>query len=161
MTDLDYLHLAYKAAERSPDPSTQNGAVLVNSDGFLIASACNEFPHDVLVTEERLVKPLKYQYIEHAERNAIYEAAYYGKKTQGATMYCPWFACMECARAIIQAGITEVVGHAFHLHTKRPDWQPAIERADEMLRDAGVRFRRVPGEVGGVRIRFDGELVCP
>jgi dCMP deaminase len=50
--------------------------------------------------------------MEHAERDAIYKAAFVGMQTEGATLYVPWFACADCARAIIAAGITRVVGNS-------------------------------------------------
>lgn len=163
---LFYLKLAYQvAAEKSTDPSTQNGAVLVSPLRSLegkpvrefIASA-NFFPEGVKESQERWVRPLKYKFVEHAERNVIYLAAKRGFKTEGATMYVPWFACADCARAIIQAGITEVVGHDYPPHKEQTSWKESIEIADKMLEEAGVKFTRVPG-VFGVKIRFNGQVI--
>lgn len=162
MDDLYYLRHAYKvAAEFGTDPSTQNGALLVDRYGAILVAAANRFPAGVRETAERWERPLKYAFVEHAERNAIFSAAREGVRTEGLTMYCPWFACADCGRAIIQAGVTEVVGHDFPLHRSRPDWRKSIEVALAMFEEAGVKTRLVPGEVGGVTIRFDGKPVQP
>ena len=112
--------------------------MLVTADGKRMISAANILPGSVVKTEERMARPLKYQYIEHAERTAIYRAAANGISTKGATMYCPWFACIDCARAIICAGVAEVVGHK-DVRAKTPaHWIESIAMADGMLREAGV-----------------------
>jgi len=164
---LFYLKLAYQvAAKESTDPSTQNGAVLVSASRPVegdktvrefVASA-NFFPRGVQESQERWTRPLKYKFVEHAERNVIYLAAMRGFKTEGATMYVPWFACADCARAIIQAGITEVVGHDYPPHREQTSWKESIEVADKMLEEAGVKFIRIPGHFG-VKIRFNGQVV--
>lgn len=159
-TDVDYecLQAAYRtAASKSTDPSTQNGAILV-VDGRVIARGANHFPRGVVESEDRFERPLKYSFIEHAERNSIYEAARLGRMTSGATMYCPWFACADCGRAIIQAGVVRVVGHKTPLHASRPDWQTSIAVATQMLTEAGVRMDYLEGSFD-VLIRFDGEAV--
>ena len=58
---------------------------------------------------ERLVRPTKYLWIEHAERNAICNAARAGTATEGCTIYVEIMPCMDCARAVVQAGIIQVV----------------------------------------------------
>jgi dCMP deaminase len=114
MEDLakKYLRAAYEyAAKNSTDPTTQNGAMLVNKAGEIVAKGANRFPRGVRENEDRREKPQKYFYMGHAEKYAIFEAARKGIKTEGLTMYCPWSVCAECARAIIQAGIKKVVAH--------------------------------------------------
>jgi hypothetical protein len=76
-TNEEYLLLAYQKATESPDPSTQNGAVIPyqpkcepESDCCLV-SACNTFPAGVHNKPDRLERPKKYSYIEHAERGVI------------------------------------------------------------------------------------------
>ena len=111
--DVEFMLEAYRWAEKfSTDPSTQNGAVLVSFDGWrdgqIVAWGANHFPQGVLESDERWQRPLKYSYVEHAERNAIFDAAARGVATAGLTMYVPWFACADCGRAIIQAGISNI-----------------------------------------------------
>jgi dCMP deaminase len=165
-TDRKWLRYAYDVAgDLSTDPSTQNAAVLVDMEhlpgGFVLLAAANCFPRGVQETPERWERPLKYSYVEHAERNAIYAAAYQGVETRGLTMYVPWFACSECARAIIQAGISEVVGHKAIFDRTMARWKDTITVAHGMLTEAGVKFRMVDGEIGGFPVRFDGQLWQP
>lgn len=158
MTDLGFLKEAYSVAiDFSTDPSTQNGAILVEGGGY-VAFGANHFPRGVQELPERWERPGKYQYVEHAERNCIYDAARYGVRTEGLIMYCPWFACTDCARAIIQAGIKEVVGHDTPLHDNPSQvWSDSIKVAYTMLDEAGVKMRHVPGIIG-LKIRFNGVL---
>lgn len=160
--DRFWLSEAYrKATQSSTDPSSQIGAVIVDSGRGLISWGTNHFPEGVAESAARWQRPLKYSYVEHAERNAIYHAARNGCATQGATMYAPWFACADCARAIIQAGISEVVGHQDASDKTMERWAETINLADGMLSEAGVKFRRVTGKLYAPAIRFDGEVWHP
>jgi len=173
--DLLYLKEAYKIAQHSPDRSTQNGAILIrdNSDFRLeniLAYGINEHPRGVLRSEERLSRPLKYAFTEHAERNAIFYAAKSGVKTDGLIMYCPFFACEDCGRAIIQAGIKEVIGYAgperwsrekANIQGNAIDWNKTINKALEMFDEAGVKYRWVDGKIGNIKVLFAEEFVFP
>jgi dCMP deaminase len=151
------LMLAYEMAMyHSTDPRTQNGAVLLTESGRVLKDS-NHFPEGVRETEERWGKD-KLKYVEHAERNVIFLAARLGVATDKAVMYVPWFACCDCARAIIQAGIKTVYGHDADVHHTRPDWKPSIDIADQMLREANVNFFRIRHNFG-ITIKFDGKLV--
>ncbi len=164
-TDEQLLMRAYVLArEMSHDPSTQNGALLVDSTGKIVASGANTFPAGVAMSDERWTRPLKYEFVEHAERNAIYDAARMGVRTKGLLMYCAWAACPDCARAIIQAGISVLVTH-------RPQsgdngtWGDGIARADAMMREAGVILRFIDKKLtrdGDVfSVRRNGQLMTP
>ncbi len=175
---LYFLKRAYEvAAKESPDPSTQVCALLVylpekdwfdhqgnknffNShiERYIRTYGVNKFPENVIETPERWQKPLKYSYITHAETNAIYSAARSGIVTEELTMIANWFACESCAKAIIQAGIKEVIGHTSPLHEGHQAWSESIKIGDQMLKEAGVKFRRIPGKFG-VKVRFNGEEV--
>lgn len=158
------LRQAYTLALRSPDPSTQNGALLLRTDhAYVISQGCNEFPANVEYREERWKRPDKYKYIEHAERNAILGAAKYGQRVEGSTMVAPWAACSDCARAIIQSGVHTLVRHQ-DASDKSPDfWLEEIVVADQMLHEAGVVVIDVKGKVceDTHRIRFSGTLWSP
>lgn len=155
--DRAFLKRAYAYAKRfSTDPSTQNGALLVR-ENQQFAIGANHFPLGVTEKSERWERPAKYQFVEHAERNVIFACAKIGVATGHSTMFCPWFACADCARAIIQAGISEVVGHDCPLHKRRPDWYESIRVAMEMLKEAGVKTRYYTGELGE-EIIFNGVL---
>lgn len=147
-TDEEWLRAAYGVAGWSPDPSTQNGGILINADGIEIARCCNEFPLDVKYTPARWERPLKYSLIEHAERNLIYSAARRGLSTCDSTMFVPWAACADCARAIIQAGVVRLVRHHdATVHGAGGNWDGSISIADAMLNEAGVEITDVVGRL--------------
>jgi len=154
------LRDAYEhASDVSPDPSTKNGAVLVGVDGSVLAYGVNRFPIGVAEKTSRLIdKETKYRLIVHAENGAIFNAARHGKMVFGATLYCPFYACSECAKAIIQSGIKRVVGHAqlMALAVKHTVWTKSIVNAWDMLHEAGVQCCLYDGTIGEI-IRFNGK----
>lgn len=154
--DIEHLREVYRfASAASDDPDTQNGALIITRDGRHVFGA-NTIPAGVSLKGSRLVRPEKYLWIEHAERDAIFSAARDGRPLRGAVMYCPWYACPDCARAIIQSGIREVVGHDKPFSMTPPRWKDLIAKAKVMLFEAGVAMRVVSGDIG-VAIRFDGK----
>jgi dCMP deaminase len=156
-TAAEWLRIAAQEAARgSDDPHTQNGAVIVPRTPSFVCIGVNRVPSGVWAAPDRLARPAKYEYIEHAERAAIYAAARVGTQTLGATLYCPWFACMDCARAIIMAGISEVVGHVKPRAATPERWTNQIVKAEAMLMEARVNIRWLADPLG-VTIRFDGE----
>lgn len=165
------LREAYKVALKSPDPSTQNGALLarmyswgssrLEPTSIPNTKACNEFPVGVKYTEARWERPLKYQVIEHAERNSIYAAAFSGIPTQGLTMVCSWATCADCARAIIQSGITRLVTHKQAYDRSTGAWKDSIAVAFEMLEEAQVEIVFYDGKLNADPIRHSGEIWTP
>lgn len=132
-----YLDLAKHLAGWSKDRSVGVAAVIVGSSGEVRSFGYNGFPRGVNDDlDERHERPAKYLWTEHAERNAIYNAARVGTPIDGCTMYLPWFPCCGCARAIAQSGIRYLV-------CARPDltdprWGKEFEVSLEILTEAGV-----------------------
>lgn len=123
-------------AAQSKDTGAQVGAIIVAQDGRILAEACNELPDGVLDSGLRRTRPAKYLFTEHAERNAIYQAARHGYKLAGATMYQSWYPCADCARSIIQSGIQRVV--AQRPNFEDPRWGESLTAARHMFREAGI-----------------------
>lgn len=143
MTEDDIFYMAdcQDYALRSPDPSRKTGATIVNRRGEITARGRNHFPFGISCTDARLERPAKYKWIEHAERDAIYSAARRGIRTAGSRMYLTWYPCADCARAIIQAAIVELI-------CREPDWSDPRWAEDfsivnEMLSEARVAVRFV------------------
>lgn len=152
------LRLCYEAAGKdSTDPSTQNSALIIsNPDATQGIMAANHFPLGVAENPQRWERPVKYYYVEHAERNAIYQAARVGYRTEGAIMVSPWAACADCARAIIQSGIKTLVRHRMkeaHAH-----WNETIIAGDTMMYEAGISIIELE-PIPGYKLRRDGVLV--
>jgi dCMP deaminase len=100
----------------------------------------NGFPRGIDDSvEERHERPLKYRWTEHAERNAIYVAARNGIALANCRMYLPWFPCMDCARAIVQVGLIELIAY-------RPDfnhatWGEDFRIANQLFDEARLAVR--------------------
>ena len=103
-----FFDMAHMAAERSKDPNTNVGAVIVDDGRSIVATGYNGFPARVKDTNERWERPLKYDFVVHAEANAIARAAKAGHKTDGCTIFVTHYPCKDCAKLIITAGIKHV-----------------------------------------------------
>jgi dCMP deaminase len=165
ITDKEILAKVYAFAKNnSGDESTQNAAFLVDDDHNIIIRSTNSLPYKIKSKPERLVRPTKYQYFEHAERNVIYEAAKEGIRTNGLTMYVPWYSCTDCARAIIQAGIKKVVGHKKIMDATPDRWKESIDVALNMLKEAGVECVFYEGDItekDDISIMFNDQKFIP
>jgi dCMP deaminase len=144
--DVRFLRLARDVATWSKDRSTQVGAVIVAEDRTPGPYGYNGFPRgldDEL--EARHQRPSKYRWTEHAERNAIYNAARIGMALKGCTMYVTHISCVDCARAIVQVGIKKVVVDAGSLEEPgfAERWSEDARITQEMLAEAGVELALV------------------
>jgi len=139
--DSRWMELAKHIASWSKDKSTKVGAVIVNDANRVVSLGWNGFPRgvndDVM---ERHDRPAKYLYTEHAERNAIYNAAAIGTVLSQCSIYLPWFPCADCARAIIQSGISTVICVKPETNEK---WDDSFKASLEMLTEAKVEIRYV------------------
>ena len=139
-------------AQKSKDPSTKVGCVIVGDDNAILSMGFNGFPRGVDEhNSARWKRPEKYNWVEHAERNAIYNAARHGINLFGARAYLNWEPkpCADCTRALIQAGIKEIIGPNRLFGGKGAGKHYSIDHADVMLREAGViqRVWTMPPEV--------------
>ena len=102
-------------------------------------------PHGVAANPpERLSRPDKYTWVEHAERNAIYTAARCGISLEGCTMYVDLMPCVDCARGIIQAGLREVVVSKSRMQTySNLTYGEQNLLAASLLKEAEVLLRHV------------------
>ena len=151
------FHLAYLVATESVDPSTQNGAVIVA--GGEILAAIN---HSVGMTADHEdFAENKYAVMEHAERAVILEAARQGIRLEGSTMYTPWSACADCARAIALSGIKTLYRHQDAMDRTPERWLESVRMGDRIMREHGVEIVDVSGKVGAPAIRHIGEIWEP
>ena len=142
-----YLEICRVVALRSKDPNTQIGCVIVGPAHEIRSTGYNSLPRGIRDdVAERLERPTKYLWMEHAERNGIYNAARAGTATQGCTIYVEIMPCMDCARAIVQAGITEVVISNQRMSQYASEYYDEhFGKVEELFGEAGVRVRRAPG----------------
>ena len=151
--DEYFMAVALLAADRSKDPNTQVGACIVDNENRIVSTGYNGFPYGCSDDEypwERDGKDAtetKYGYVVHAELNAILNAR--GRNVAGTRVYVALFPCNECAKAIIQAGISEVI----YLSDKYAN-TPGTLISKRMLRSAGVKLRQMTPEKDTLTIDF-------
>jgi dCMP deaminase len=134
-----FMHLAEQVALKSKDENTKLGTIVVGPDHEIRATGYNSFPRGINDNlPERQERPEKYKYFEHAERNAIYNAARHGASLKDCTLYCNWLPCTDCARGIIQVGITKLVVKSFDLPKR---WVADMTTSVTMLKEAGVEIQ--------------------
>lgn len=159
---VELLIAAYQMAKDSPDPSNQNGAVIVNHRYSIIATGRNEFPKKVQITPELLAdRDTKLFYIEHAERNAIFNGVYNDIEIPGRIMVCPWFACSDCARAIILCGISKVIGHKQRMEQTPERWVKSVNAGIELMKLHGVKIELIDAQLGCDPVIVNGNLWQP
>jgi dCMP deaminase len=125
----------------SKDRSTKVGALIIGENNRPLSWGYNGFPMGVNddVPERHDRTKEKYKWSEHAERNAIYSAAFSGHKLAGSRIYVSSLpTCIDCARAIIQSGIKEVYIEASAV--EQPRWKEDWELTQKMYEEAGVKL---------------------
>lgn len=140
--DEYFLNIAEQVKLKSKDRSTQIGAVIVGRNREIVSTGYNSFPRGIDDSVlERQDRPEKYFWFEHAERNAIYNAALIGSSTEGCTMYLSCeIPCADCARGIINSGIKEIVCKRNRV-TNQDKWLESGKRSLIMFREASVNIR--------------------
>ncbi|WP_288221432.1 dCMP deaminase family protein [uncultured Clostridium sp.] len=151
--DEYFMGVAILAGMRSKDPSTQVGACIVDNDNKILSQGYNglprgcsddEFPWD----REGDMLETKYPYVVHAELNAILNSR--GTSLVGSKIYVALFPCNECAKAIIQSGIKEVV----YLSDKYADTD-IVKASKRMFSAAGVKMTKLEPKNKNIGISFD------
>ena len=104
-----YMNIAHEIKHLSHDLETQVGAVMLSPEGRIIATSYNGFVRSADDEALPRIRPDKYQYMQHAERNLIYNCAYEGIRTKGTTIYSTLSPCLECVRACFQAGVSKII----------------------------------------------------
>lgn len=143
MTWKEYFRrIANEVKQKSKDQYTQIGVVIVGKDHEIVSTGYNSFPRGIYdYNPERQERPEKYYWMEHAERNAIYNAARIGVSTKGCIMYMTCgMPCADCARAIINSGIREIVIEQGEVGAKGPQWDAHAMRSVTMFEEANVRI---------------------
>ncbi len=146
--DEYFIEMAQLVASKSKDPSTKCGTVLVDSRHSVVSTGYNGLPRNVDDNNpERNERPAKYMFYEHGERNAIYSAARRGASTEGCTAYVvQGLPCCDCARALIQAGIIEVICNEATDPEFLARWKDSIEATKVMFREAHIMVMTPQGQ---------------
>jgi len=139
--DTYFMNIVDTVREKSKDINTKIGAVIVGMDNEIRSVGYNGFPRgvndDIISRYER---PIKYMYTEHAERNAIYNAARMGTCLNRCRMYTNAIPCSDCARGIIQSGIVEVIVKDLNVNNR---WSESCKVALKMFQESNVIIREM------------------
>lgn len=151
--DEYFMGVALLSARRSKDPSTQVGACIVNDQNKIVGAGYNGLPigcndDDFPWDKQGVFLETKYPFVCHAELNAILNNI--GMDLKGCKIYTALFPCNECTKAIIQAGITEVI----YLSDKYAGTD-AAKASKLMLDTSGVRYRKVDAGISSIVLSFD------
>lgn len=151
--DEYFMGVAILAGMRSKDPSTQVGACIVDNDNKILSQGYNGLPRGCSDDEfpwnrEGNMLETKYPYVVHAELNAILNSR--GTSLVGSKIYVDLFPCNECAKAIIQSGIKEVV----YLSDKYADTD-IVKASKRMFSAAGVKMTKLEPKNKNIEISFD------
>lgn len=138
--DSRFFDVCDLIASWSEDRSRRVGAVIVGSANQIVSTGYNGLPRSISSSDARHNRDAgeKYYWFEHAERNAIYNAARSGVSVENCSIYSSIFPCADCTRAIIQSGIAR-------LNTTMPPEEDqkfgrSFEVALEMLGEAGTEL---------------------
>lgn len=151
--DEYFMGVAVLAGKRSKDPATQVGACIVDCENKILSQGYNglpvgcsddEFPWD----REGELLETKYPYVVHAELNAILNAR--GSNLYGSKIYVALFPCNECAKAIIQSGIKEVI----YLSDKYSDTD-IVKASKKLLNSAGIKLTKLEAKNKNINISLD------
>lgn len=145
-----FLRLAYQNAAFSKDQSTQVGCFIVDTMGKPKSSGFNGMPIGVNdEAPDRQLRPEKYMWYEHAERNALYFAE---SSLNGCILFGTHILCPDCARGVIQTGISTVIVDRYN-GTESDFWKDKHSTTLTMLAEAGVSFIQVYSDVKLERIK--------
>lgn len=151
--DEYFMGIAILSAKRSKDPNTQVGACIVSPDNRILSVGYNGFPNGCSDDdfpwdrEGESAYDTKYNYVAHAELNAILNNR--GASLEGAKIYVCLFPCNECAKAIIQCGIKEIV-----YTSDKYAQTDGVRSSKRMLDSAGVKYRQLKTEGKKIEIEI-------
>ena len=138
--DEYFMGVAMMSGMRSKDPNSQVGACIVSEDNKILSMGYNGFPKGCSDDEFPWAREgdslhTKYFYVTHSELNAILN--YRGGSLEGAKLYVSLFPCNECAKAIIQSGIKEVI-----YDSNKDEGTAAVMASLKMFDSAGVNYHK-------------------
>jgi dCMP deaminase len=137
--DECFMRMAHVISDRSKDPSTQAGAVVVTDNNVVVGVGYNGWPRgikndDLPWDKEGNLEDTKYAYVCHAEENAVYNA---NNSVRGCKIYCVLFPCNECTKTLIQNGIVEII-----YESDKYAQTSAVIASKKMLKLAGIKTRK-------------------
>jgi dCMP deaminase len=164
MTRVDwddyFMSMVYLVASKSKDIRSHIGAVIVGQDKEIKSTGYNSFVRGLRDdVHERQEKPEKYFWFEHAERNSVFNATLIGTSLKGCKMYTNGIPCMDCARAVVQSGIKEVIVDREWVNGNQGDDLEHSRRSLQMFEEVGVKVRYWEGKLLNIEKFRRGEVI--
>ena len=129
----------------SKDKSTKVGCVIASPRKEILSMGYNGFPRGV--NDEipaRQERPTKYEFVVHAEENAILNGCRNGTRLEGGILYVTMPPCTRCAGSIIQSGIKEVIYLEPEIQKQIPGWRDTLDISFIMFDEAGIIYKSIP-----------------
>ena len=160
--DVSFMKHVYLCAERSKDPRTKIGAVLVK-DKRIISGGYNGFPIGVLDLSDRYNdRETKYKFIVHAEHNCVLTAAKLGISTLNTTLFSQGIPCCDCSKSLIQGGVKEIVVHKqWQEYERQFNWKKWIDSSkisEIMFNETGIKIRILDSKLN-MSGYLDGKII--
>lgn len=146
---LRYMQLAETVSHWSKHPDVQVGAVAVGDFGQILSTGYNGWPRGVVNEEDGRVSTNDrgFSYTIHAEANLIYNANLTGTSLRGCSVYIyPVMPCFECAKSIVQVGISEVVyveDEDLRIRKDFGKWRQSWALTTDLFKEVGIIFSRI------------------
>ncbi|KAI0530763.1 hypothetical protein KFK09_000311 [Dendrobium nobile] len=151
-----FMAIAFLSAKRSKDPNRQVGACLVSQNGIILGIGYNGFPRgcsdDKLPWAKLFVLIFGFSgsYVVHAEVNAILNTNH--ASAAGQRLYVTMFPCNECAKVIIQSGVSEVI---YFIEKRVNNSDAAYTASHKLLSLAGVKVRKHHPQMADITLKFE------
>ena len=140
--NIRFMQMAQLISTWSKDQSTKVGCVIVSPEKAILSMGYNGFPRGVDDKPQyRQQRPTKYDFVVHAEQNALLNAGRNGTRLNGGILYVTMPPCTVCAGSIIQSGIKEIIYLEPEVQKQIPGWRDNLKISFTMFDEAGVSYR--------------------
>lgn len=155
--DSYFFNIAYAVSLKSKDQHTKIGCVIVGPDNEIVSTGYNSLPRGANdFVPERYERPEKYNWMSHAERNAIFNAARVGIPTKGCAMYMSCgMPCIDCMHAIVQSGIKEIY-LITDMGAKGNGKYKDFTNSEQLARECGILVCEFTSDILTIQEKKDG-----
>lgn len=148
-----FMELALHVSQWSKDTSTKVGCVIVSPEKAILSMGYNGFPRGVNDdVPSRHERPTKYDFVVHAEENALLNAGRNGTRLNGGILYVTMPPCTHCAGSIIQSGIKEIFYLEPEIKKQIPGWRDSLGISFTMFNEAGVKVTQLNRDIVNMNI---------
>jgi len=130
--------MAREISRLSPDEETKVGALMLSSDGRIIATSYNGFVRGAEDDKLPKKRPDKHKFIQHAERNMIYNCSYLGISTKDSTIICTLSPCLDCLRACYASGVKTIFFEELYQSFDNVDFYTNLEDVTVKVNSVGL-----------------------